>query len=200
MIKSEKTDGTRVKVAISHGDLNGIGYELIIKALHDQRMLDMIIPVVYGNSKVASYHRKVLEMNDFNFNLVKNAEAANSKRVNIVNITEEEVKIEVGKSTSIGGELAYLALEKSTEDIQDRKVDVLVTAPINKKNIQSENFDFPGHTEYLAGKFNSEEFLMLLVSNSIRIGVVTGHIPLIDVSSHPTAPEKRESHRRGKKF
>lgn len=184
MNKPEKMDSLRVKVGITHGDLNGIGYEIIIKALHDQRMLDMITPVVYGVSKVASYHRKVLEMNDFNFNLVKNAEAANPKRPNIVNCFEEEVKIDMGKSTTTAGNLAYLALEKATQDLHDKQVDVLVTAPINKKNIQSDKFHFPGHTEYLADKFNSEDFLMLMVSNNVRIGVVTGHIPLMEVSSH----------------
>src|SRR5210317_2163509 len=98
MIKAEKTEGMQVKVGITHGDLNGIGYEVIIKVLHDQRMLDLITPVVYGNSKVASYHRKVLDVNEFNFNLVKNAGAANPKRANIINVTDEEVKIDIGKS------------------------------------------------------------------------------------------------------
>ena len=186
MIKSERTESMQVIVGITHGDLNGIGYEIIIKVLADQRMLDTITPVVYGQSKVASYHRKVLEMNDFNFNLVKSAEAANPKRPNIVNVTEEEVKIDIGTSTSTAGELAFLALEKATQDLQDQKINVLVTAPINKKNIQSENFNFPGHTEYLAEKFNSPDVLMLMVSNNIRIGVVTGHIPLMEVSSHLT--------------
>ena len=183
MIKSERTERMQVKVGITHGDLNGIGYEIIIKALSDQRMLDMVTPVVYGVSKVASYHRKVLDMNDFNFNLVKNAQAANPKRPNIINVTEEEVKIDIGKPTSEAGSLAFQALEKATQDLQEKHVDVIVTAPINKKNIQSENFNFPGHTEYLAEKFNSGDVLMLMVSNNIRIGVVTGHIPLMQVPS-----------------
>ena len=183
MIKSENREIIRVKVAITHGDLNGIGYETIIKALHDQRILDMITPVVYGVSKVASYHRKVLDMNDFNYNLVKNAEAANPKRPNIVNCVEEEVKIDIGKSTSIAGELAFKALEKAIHDLEEKQVDVIVTAPINKKNIQSESFHFPGHTEYLAEKFGTEDVLMLMVSNNIRIGVVTGHISLAEVPS-----------------
>lgn len=186
MIKAEKKEGMRVKIGITHGDLNGIGYEIIIKVLHDQRMLDMITPVVYGVSKVASYHRKVLDINDFNFNLIKNAGAANPKRPNIINVTEEEVKIDIGKSTNVAGELAYKALEKATQDLKDRKVDVIVTAPINKKNIQSDKFHFPGHTEYLAEKFSSEEYLMLMVSNNVRIGVATGHIPLMEVSKQLT--------------
>lgn len=178
MNKEEKKQGQRVKVGITHGDLNGIGYEIIIKTLHDQRMLESITPLVYGTSKVASYHRKVLDMNDFNFNLVKNAAAANPRRPNIINCHDNEVKIELGKSTSVAGELAYLALEKACDDLMAGEIDVLVTAPINKKNIQSDDFHFPGHTEYLAEKFGVNEFLMLMVSNSLRIGVITGHIPL----------------------
>lgn len=183
MSRLEKKDKLRVKVGITHGDLNGIGYEIIIKAFQDQRMLDLITPVVYGVSKVASYHRKVLEMNDFSFNLIKNAETANPKRPNIINCYEQEVKIELGQSTKIAGELAYLALEKATHDLEEKLVNVLVTAPINKKNIQSDKFHFPGHTEYLAERFKTEDALMLMVSNNIRIGVVTGHIPLMQVSS-----------------
>ncbi|MEN8223874.1 MAG: 4-hydroxythreonine-4-phosphate dehydrogenase PdxA [Bacteroidota bacterium] len=186
MNKQVNKDNRRVKIGITQGDINGIGYEIIIKVLHDQRMLDSITPLVYGVSKVASYHRKVLEMHDFNFNLVKNAEAANPKRPNIVNCYDKEVKIELGKSTTVAGELAYLALEKSVEDLQNGLIDVMVTAPINKKNIQSEEFHFPGHTEYLAEKFNTTDFLMLMISNNLRIGVVTSHIPLNSVSSELT--------------
>lgn len=186
MSRPEKKDNLRIRVGITHGDLNGIGYEIIIKAFHDQRMLDMITPVVYGVSKVASYHRKVLEMNDFNFNLIKSAELANPKRPNIINCYEQEVKIDLGQSTEIAGELAYLALEKATRDLEENQLDVLVTAPINKKNIQSDKFHFPGHTEYLAERFKTEDALMLMVSNNIRIGVVSGHIPLMQVSSHIT--------------
>jgi 4-hydroxythreonine-4-phosphate dehydrogenase len=181
MNKAQKKQTQRVVVGITHGDLNGIGYEVIIKSLHDQRMLEFISPIIYGTSKVASYHRKVLGMTDFNFNLIKNASAANPKRPNIINCHEEEVKIELGKSTDVAGKLAYDALELACGDIMSGAIDVLVTAPINKKNIQSENFHFPGHTEYLTGKFGASDSLMLMVSNKIRIGVVSGHVPLSDV-------------------
>jgi len=184
MNRPAKKDSINVRVGITHGDLNGIGYETIIKSLYDQRVLDGITPIVYGVSKVASYHRKVMDMSDFNFNLVKGADAANPKRPNIVNITEEEVKIDIGKSTELAGNLAYQALEKVLEDLEKGHLDVIVTAPINKKNIQSEEFQFPGHTEYLAEKCNTDDFLMLMVSNNIRIGVVTTHIPLKEVPGH----------------
>ena len=171
----------RVRVGITHGDMNGIGYEIIIKTLLDQRLMELYTIVVYGSSKVASYHRKALNINDFNFNLVKKSDQAHPRRPNIVNIHDEEIKIDLGKSTTIAGELALLSLEAACEDLQKNNIDVVVTAPINKKNIQSPGFAFPGHTEYFARKFNTENFLMLMINNVLRIGVVTGHIPLNQV-------------------
>ncbi|MCX6304425.1 MAG: 4-hydroxythreonine-4-phosphate dehydrogenase PdxA [Bacteroidetes bacterium] len=172
----------RVRIGITHGDMNGIGYEVIIKTLQDQRLMELYTMVVYGSSKVASYHRKALNVNEFNFNLVKKADQAHPRRPNIVNIHDEEVKIDLGKSTAIAGELALLSLEAAVEDLQKNNIDVVVTAPINKKNIQSPGFAFPGHTEYFARKFNTENYLMLMINNVLRIGVVTGHIPLDKVS------------------
>lgn len=177
----QRTDAERVKVGITHGDLNGIGYEIILKTFQDPRMLETLTPVVYGSSKIASYHKKTLNISEINLNLVKNAASLVSKRVNIVNITHEEVKIDLGKSTEIAGQLALSALETAIQDLKSNHIDVLVTAPINKKNIQSANFKFPGHSEYLADKFDCREHLMLMVADRLRIGVVTGHIPLKDV-------------------
>jgi 4-hydroxythreonine-4-phosphate dehydrogenase len=173
-------------IGITHGDINSISYEIIIKALSDSRIFELLTPVVYGSSKVASYHRKMLNVSDFSFNLIKKADLANPKRANIININDQEVKIELGKSTAIAGELALLSLENATEDLKKGLIDVLVTAPINKQNIQSKEFHFPGHTEYLANKFGAEDYLMLMVSNNIRIGVVTGHIPLREVFNQLT--------------
>ena len=170
-------------MGITHGDINGIGYEVIIKTLEDPRIIEMFTPIVYGSSKVASYHRKLLNVNEFNFNLIKKAEVAHPKRPNIINIVEDEVKIDLGKSTEIAGELALLSLEMAIEDLKKDQFDVLVTAPINKKNIQSKTFHFPGHTEYLAQKFGVEDYLMLMVNRSLRIGVITGHMPLSQVPS-----------------
>jgi 4-hydroxythreonine-4-phosphate dehydrogenase len=179
----EKPHSHKIRIGVTHGDLNGIGYEIIMKTFEDARILENMTVVVYGSSKVASYHRKILNFNDFNFNLVKNAATAIPKRVNIVNVTNDEVKIDVGKSTSIAGELAYKALEAAVQDLKAGHIDVLVTAPINKMNVQSASFKFPGHTEYLAEKFGGDEPLMLMVCDRLRIGVITGHIPLKDVSS-----------------
>lgn len=170
-----------IKAAITHGDINGIGYEIIIKAFAHAYLLDYCIPVVYGSSKVASYHKKAVDVKDFMFNLVKNAEQAKDKRVNIVNVTEDEVKIDLGTSTEIAGRLALMSLEHAMDDILKKNVDVLITAPINKSNIQSPDFKFPGHTEYLAQKAGVKDFLMLMVADNIRIGTITGHIPLKEV-------------------
>lgn len=171
----------RVRIGITHGDVNGISYEIIIKTLQDQRLQELFTSVVYGSSKVASYHRKALNINDFNFNLVKKADQAHPRRPNIVNIHDEEIKLDLGKSTSIAGELALLSLEAACEDLVKKNIDAVVTAPINKNNIQSPGFSFPGHTEYFARKFGADNYLMLMVTHSVRIGVVTGHMPLSKV-------------------
>lgn len=178
----ENDKDRKIVVGITHGDFNGISYEVIIKTLMDPRMLEICTPVVYGSSKIASYHRKALNINDFNFNLVKKAEFASPKRQNIVNVTEQEVKIDIGESTEIAGKLSLMALEMATEDLKNKHIDVLVTAPINKKNIQSGTFNFQGHTEYLAERFNSPNHLMMMVANNFRIGFATGHVPIKNVS------------------
>ena len=172
-----------IRVGITHGDINGISYEVIIKALRDNRIMELFTPIVYGSSKIASYHRKNLNINDFSFNLIKNVELASPKRPNIINCYENEVKINIGKSTNIAGKLSYLALKEAVKDLNAGKIDVIVTAPINKKNINSSEFSFPGHTEYFAKNFNCKDYLMLMVTETLRIGVVTGHIPLKDVPS-----------------
>ncbi len=184
--EKHRNDIDRVKVGITHGDLNGVGYEIIMKTFHDQRMLESITPVIYGSSKVASYHRKSLNISEINFNLVKNASAAIHKRMNIVNVIHDEVRIDLGKSTEIAGQLAYKALEMAVQDLLQKQIDVLVTAPINKKNMQSANFRFPGHSEYLSEKAGGKEHLMLMVCDKLRVGVITGHIPLKEVPNAVT--------------
>lgn len=183
-MKQDITKNTRV--GITHGDFNGISYEIMIKAFLDKRTLELFTPIVYGSSKIASYYKKSLNVMDVNFNLVKKADYANANRLNIVNCFNDEVKIEVGQSSSVAGEMALKALEKAIDDLKWDKLDVLVTAPINKKNIQSEQFKFAGHTDYLANKFNTDDHLMLMINEGLRIGVLTGHIPLKDVSSNIT--------------
>ena len=172
-----------VKVGISMGDFNGIGMEVIIKTFMDNRMMQLCTPIVYGASRIASFHRKALGIADFSFNIIRDADAANPKMANLINCWDEEIKMELGTSTNLAGEKAIASLELAIADLKSGKIDVLVTAPINKNNVQSATFKFPGHTEYLAEKFDVKDYLMLLVSDDLRIGTVTGHIALNQVAS-----------------
>ncbi len=173
----------RIVAGISQGDINGIGYEIIIKTLLDPRILEMCTPVVYGSPKVSAYHRKALNIDNFSFNNVKDANEINHKRANIINCLDDNVRVELGKSTEIAGQASFISLEMAVNDLINKKIDILITAPINKNNIQSDKFRFAGHTEYLREKTATREVLMLLVSDSMKLGVITGHIPLKDVAS-----------------
>jgi len=177
---------TKIKVGISHGDINGIGYEVIIKTLMEPRILEMCTPVIYGSPKVAAYHRKALNLEHLSFNHVRGAQEASANKVNIINCIDENIRVELGKSTPSAGESSLQALERAVADLQKGNIDVLVTAPINKYNIQSEQFNFPGHSEYLAQQFKTDDFVMLMVSENLKVGVVTGHIPLSDVAKQIT--------------
>lgn len=172
----------KIRVGITHGDINGIGYEVIIKSLSDNRMLEFCTPVVYGSPKVAAYHKKVLNAEAFNFYQVRSAVEADNNKVNIVNCCDDNIRVELGKKSDEAGEAALLALEQAINDLKIEAIDVLVTAPIDKENMQSEKFNFPGHTEYLSQSFDSKDELMLLISDSLRVGVVTGHVPLSKVA------------------
>lgn len=172
----------KVIVGITQGDINSISYEVIIKAFLDNRVIDHCIPVLYGSPKVAAYHRKALNINNFSFNNINNIDEANSKRANIIDVLDDEIKVELGKPTQSSGEAALKSLEAATADIMKGKFEILVTSPINKSNIQSKDFQFPGHTEYLQSKFRADEVLMLMVTDSLKVGVVTGHIPLREVA------------------
>ncbi len=171
----------KIKVGISIGDVNGIGLEVIIKTLMDNRIMEYCTPIVYGHTKVASFHRKSLDISEFNFNVISSPEQANAKRANMINCWEEDVRIEPGMTTETGGKYAFISLEKALDDLLAGNIDALVTAPINKHNIQSENFQFAGHTEYIQAKTNSPDSLMFLISEDIRVGVVTGHIPVKEI-------------------
>ncbi|MBL4559731.1 MAG: 4-hydroxythreonine-4-phosphate dehydrogenase PdxA [Bacteroidales bacterium] len=172
---------TKIRVGITHGDINGIGYEVIIKTLLDDRMYELCTPIIYGSPKVAAYHRKALNIEHFSLNNIKEAQEAHPNRTNIINCVDENIKVELGKSTRGAGESSFNALEAAVADLEKGLIDVLVTAPINKKNIQSKDFEFPGHTEYLESKLNSGKSLMLLISDKLRVGVVAGHVPISKV-------------------
>lgn len=174
----------KMRIGITHGDINGVGYEIILKTLEDSRMLDLCIPVVYGSPKVAAFYRKIVGSN-LTFNLINNAKDASDKHVNMVNCCNDEIKVEISQSTAMAGEAAFSALEKAVRDLKDGHLDAIVTAPINKHNIQSVHFQFPGHTEYLEGSFGQKgDALMMLVSGNLRIAVATGHIPVAKVSEN----------------
>jgi len=176
----------RTKIGISHGDINGISYEVIIKSLLDVRILDLCSPIIYGSPKVAAYHKKALELNDLNLNSIRTADESGNKKVNIINCIDEEIRVELGKSTKQAGESSYLALKTAVEDLKEKKIDALVTGPINKQNIQSENFKHSGHTEYLKEIFNVKEVIMLMVSDILKVGVVAGHIPISEIATFIT--------------
>jgi len=173
-----------ILVGITHGDINSISYELITKVLMDSRMLEGCTPLVYGSSKVASYHRKTIKnCADFMFNIVRNPSHAVRNKNNLINITDTEIKVDIGESTEIAGKMSLAALEMATAHILLKNIDVLVTAPINKHNIHSETFSFPGQTEYLAKACDSANYLMLMLADNLRIGTVTTHCALSNVSS-----------------
>lgn len=168
----------QVIAGISQGDINGIGYEVIIKVLMDANINDICIPVVYGSPKVAAYHRKALNISNFSFNNVRSPDEASPRKANMINCLDDNVRVELGKSTPHSGEAAFISLERAVDDMQHGKLDVLVTAPIDKYNIQSDNFRFSGHTEYLKSKAGVDEVLMFMISENMKIGVATGHIPI----------------------
>ena len=181
----EKTpnDNNRVRLAITQGDINGVGYEVILKTFGDNRMYDICTPILYGSTKVASYHKKLLSQNqEMSFSACNDASEAAPRRFNVVNLTNDEIKIDIGRSTEIAGLQSRLSLNAACQDLKEGKVDVLVTAPINKKNSQAPEFDFPGHTEYLSQQFGCSS-LMMMVCDRIRIGIVTNHLALKDVPS-----------------
>ncbi len=167
-----------ILAGISHGDINGIGYEVIVKALSDPMINDICTPIVYGSPKVAAYHRKALNVNNFTFNNIRTPDEANSKKANMINCLDDNIRVELGKSTPQGGEAAIISFEKAVEDLKAGKIDVLITAPIDKHNVQSETFKFKGHTDYLKAIAGADEALMFMIGESMRIGIVTDHVPL----------------------
>ena len=166
---------------ITQGDINGIGYEVIMKALIDPAIHDICIPVVYGSPKVAAYHRKVLNINNFSFNNIRTPEEANHKKSNIINCLGDEVRVELGRSTREAGDASLAALEHAADDLLKGRIDVLVTGPIDKHNMQSDKFHFKGHTDFLKAKVNAGDALMFMICESMRIGFVTEHMPLKEV-------------------
>lgn len=172
-----------VTVGITHGDANGIGYEVLLKTFADTRLLELFKPVIYGSSKSASYHRKVLNHKPVSFHVINRIDDAQERKVNFYNSIRDEIKIDLGKPTNEAGEAAYIALKDAVQDLEDGKIDVLVTLPINKDSIQSDTFRFNGHVEFLEKRFAEEnkKALMIFVSQELRIALATTHIPIAQV-------------------
>lgn len=175
-------------VGITQGDGNGIGYEVIIKALADERMLDLCTPVIYGSSKIFGFYKKQIHnIDQINTNVINSAADVHPKRVNIVNCLPDNVFVEPGQATPESAKSAMTSLERAVEDVKNGHIDVLVTAPINKRAMVGEGFGYTGHTEYLEKEFGVEEVAMIMVCDNLKVGVVTGHIPLKDVPGKITA-------------
>lgn len=170
----------KIIVGISIGDINGIGLEVILKTFQDKRMFDFCTPVIFGSNKVVSFHKKALQLN----NSVHGIQSLNKivhGKMNLLNVWKEDSKVELGKATPDGGKYALKSLQHALEALKDNTIDLLLTAPINKDNIQSKDFDFPGHTEYLENNLDGKS-LMILMSEDLKIGLITGHIPISQVA------------------
>lgn len=178
---SDKLD--KIKIGITQGDVNGVGYEVILKAFSDSGMLDLCTPVIYGSKKYSNEHKKNLKMDEFSFFVVNKAEDSRDNKVNLIECCDDKVDLNIGEGTFASGKAAFQSLDIAVNDLMDGKIDAIVTAPINKKNIQSDNFDFPGHTEFLGQKDGDTKGLMFMISEKLKVGVVTGHIPLKEVAS-----------------
>lgn len=172
----------KIRVAITHGDTNGIGYEVILKTFADQAMFDLCTPIVYGSPKVAAYHRKALDL-PTNFSIIEKAEDAQDGRLNMLATFEEEVKVDLGQPSKEAGDAALKALDRAMSDYRSGLYDVLVTAPINKNTIQSDLFHFHGHTEYIEQSLGEgKKALMILMNDTLRVALVTTHLAIKDVA------------------
>ena len=181
-----KMEDNKIRVGITQGDINGVGYEVILKTFADPVMLELCTPIIYGSPKVAAYHRKSLDL-PINFSIVNSASEADPNRLSVVNCTDDEVKVEFSKPDVEAGKAALGALEKAIEEYKEGIIDVIVTAPINKHTIQSEEFAFPGHTEYIEQKLgDGEKALMILMKDDFRVALVTGHIPVKEIAGSIT--------------
>jgi 4-hydroxythreonine-4-phosphate dehydrogenase len=173
-------------IGFTTGDLNGIGIELLIKTLSDSRLLDFCTPLIFGNNKALNFYRKGLPEYTLNYTQLKDLNRPFAKQVNLFNCWEEEVEIHPGELNESGGKYALLSLQAATQALKDKQIQILVTAPIHKKNIYSEQFPFTGHTPYFKTIFQVSDVLMMMVSDNMRIGVLSEHIPLQDAAKAVT--------------
>jgi len=180
----------KIVVGISIGDVNGVGIEVILKTFEDKRMLDFCTPVLFGSSKIISSHKKILNI-ETNIHEINSIQQIKDGEVNLLTIWKEDVMLEIGSATKIGGQYAFKSLNEATKSLKKGEIDLLITAPINKETIQSEEFNFSGHTEFLERNLDGES-LMILMNDFLRIGLITGHIPISKIAESIT-PELIES-------
>lgn len=183
----------KIRVGITQGDINGVGYEVILKTFAEPMMCELCTPIIYGSPKVAAYHRKALDL-PTNFSIVPSAAEAQPNKLSIVNCSDDEVKVEFSKPDPEAGKAALAALERALEEYKAGLIDVLVTAPINKHTIHSEQFNFPGHTEFIEQKVGEgQQALMILMKGDLRVALVTTHLPVSQIAqaiSQPLIEEK----------
>lgn len=180
-------ENKKIRVGITQGDINGVGYEVILKTFQDPTLLELCIPIIYGSAKVAAYHRKNLNLQT-NFATIQTAAEASLTKLNVVNTPNDDVKVDLSQPTREAGAAALEALELAVKEMKEGLIDVLVTAPINKQTIQTDDFHFPGHTEYLEERLGKhKKSLMILMNDTLRVALVTTHIP---VSQIPTTLTK----------
>ena len=173
---------SKIRVAITQGDTNGVGYEVILKAFADPAILELCTPIIYGSPKIAAYHKKALGL-ETNFSIINSAEDARDGRVNMLACFDDEIKIELGQPSKEAGDAAFKALDRAMSDFRAGLYDVLVTAPINKATIQSPGFQFPGHTEYIETSVgNGQKALMILMNETLRVALVTTHLAIKDIA------------------
>lgn len=178
---------TKIKIGISIGDINGVGPEVIIKALQNPQILNLCTPIIFGSTKVLSYHKNIVDQSDMSFLSVSSAKHASDNKINVVNCWDENVNINLGKITEDGGKFAHIALERAFSALRDKEIDALVTAPINKAAMDPQYFPYSGHTEFLEDKFDAKYSLMMMVKDDLRIGVATNHLPIHEVAQAITA-------------
>lgn len=173
----------KIRIGISHGDVNGIGYEVMIKTLMDPRINEICTPVIFGSPKVVAYHRKALEIESFSPVSIQSPQEAKGNKVYVVNCVDDNIRVELGKTTQSAGIASVAALEAATDALEAGTIEALVTGPVSKQNIQQSGFNYRGHTEYLQERFRADEVMMLMVSDLMKVGLVAGHVPVSQLSS-----------------
>jgi len=173
-------------IGVSIGDVNGIGPEIIIKTFENEKLLNYCTPVIYGSGKIINYYKKVLKKDKFHFNQIEKVEQAKKKTVNVLNCITDEINISMGALTDEASRYAQLSLETVVKDLNQGKVQALVTAPLNKEQLNFGSMNYPGHTEYLTEKFNAETSQMILCNDSLRVALVTNHLSVGEIKSHIT--------------